>query len=164
MKKWEHHPPSHLEASVVVNQEAEEVWFCQITGRACHLWHVLSHSAVSSIEANHLWTWVSGYILFIPGIIKQLFLAVYSLISLSTPPLKHTVSTMVAVGNHHARSGTNCSTKLSESVPRTQVLAVRLAGRGKLQRNWERMAISKWQHCILSGLINSNKMKQPEMD
>lgn len=126
MKKWKHHPLSHLEPSVVVNQEAEEVWFCRSTGRTCHLWHVVSHSAVSSTEANHLRTRVSGYILFIPGIIKRLFLAVYSLISLSTLPLKHTVSTMVAVGNHHARSGTNCSTKLSVSVPRTEVLAARL--------------------------------------
>lgn len=122
MKKWEHHPLSLLVSSAVVNQEAEEVWFCQSAERTCHLWQVVSHSAVSSIEANHLRTWVSGYILFIPGIINRLFLAVYSLITLSTPPLKHTVSTMVAVGNYHARSGTNCSTKLSASVPRTEKL------------------------------------------
>lgn len=161
MKKWKHHRLNLLVPSVVGNQEAEEVWLCQSTEKSCHLWHVVSHSAVSSIEANHLWTWVSGYNLFTTGIINRLFLAVYSLITLSTPPLKHTVSTMVAVGNHHARSGTNCSTKLSASATKDSAVCCQT---GKSHRNGERMAISKWQRCILPGLINSNKMKQPEID
>lgn len=164
MKKWEHHPLSLLEPCVVVNQEAEEVWLCQSTERTCHLWHVVSHSAVSSIEANHLRTRVSGYILFIPGIIKRLFLAVYSLISLSTLPLKHTVFTVVAVGNHHARSGTNCSTTVCVST-KDRGACCQTGGEGEVtEKLGKRMAISKWQRCILRGFINSNKMKQPEMD
>lgn len=154
--------PSHtlslLVPSVVVNQEAEESGFVKVQKRLIGSDMLLSHSIVSSIVTNHLWTWMSAYILFVPGIINLLFLAVYFLITLSTPPLKHTASMMSAVGNHHARTGTNCSTKLSVSAPWTAVLCCETMGK---VTNWERMAISKWQCCILSVWIHSNKIKQP---
>lgn len=160
--KWECHMLRLLVPRLLVNQEWEDISFCGSTERTHQVWHGVQpfYSFLDSDKSSGNRS-VRKYSIY-PRIINLLFLAVYSLITLSTSPLIQRTSTVAAVGSHHARGQ-------EQTVQRSHLgqhhgQGCWLGDWEKPQRNLERMTVSKRQHCILSVLINPNKTKQPEME